>query len=141
MAGELAAWFKAAVARAVKEGRWESMTALAHAAGVDRQVLYDIQKGRQAGQEKVSAIAKALGVSAPRVGALVAQRGASAAVLEALASVRADLEAAAEQLRAVEAELTSGGEDGEIAAGATRRKRAGDSALRPDAKRRGAGGA
>lgn len=102
MADDLAGWFEAAIGRAKQEGSWKGMTALARRADLDRQVLYDILKGRQAGQEKVRAIAKALGVPTPRVGAVVAPTGASAAVLASLEAARSDLRSALARLEAAE---------------------------------------
>lgn len=110
MADTLGAWLKASIGQMEAEGRWGGMAALARAAKVDRQLLYDIRdSGRQPSQEKLQRIAIALGVSAPQIGAIIGERGASAAAVAIVAAVRADLETAVRRLREVEAELTSPG--------------------------------
>lgn len=115
MAGDLAAWFQAAIDQAEQAGTWGGMGALAKSSGVARQALYDILKGRQVSQEKVRAIARAMGLSVPRTGAVVMQGGASAAVLASLAAARADLRSAEAQILAVERALTSADADADAA--------------------------
>lgn len=140
MASDLAAWFEAAIGQAKQEGTWQGMGALATRSGVARQALYDIRKGRQVSQEKVRAIAEAMGVPVPRVGAIVSPAGASALALASLAAARSDLQAAIRRIDLAERELTGGGSDGALAGGAVRRKKAADSGLQPPATRRGVGG-
>lgn len=106
--GELAVWFQAGIDAAKQAGTWGGMGALAESSGVARQALYDILKGRQASQEKVRAIAKAMGLPVPRVGAVVSPTGASASVLASLAAARADLRSAEAQIERAERELSGG---------------------------------
>lgn len=142
MAQGVSWWFAKVLEAKTRSGSPVNIAALARATQIDRTILQRLKVGKiqSTSQEYVDRIAAALDVPSPRVGGVVAAGGVNAATLATLASVRADLEAAVRQLMAVERELTSGGGDDETAADAVRRKRAGDSALRPGAKKRGVGG-